>query len=88
MESNGKSISELLIEQLLDMPDWMEKGACVDADVMPLDPDDMPKMLDLCNSCPVLEQCREKFSQLHEENRELKSGVFGGESYYPAKKSK
>lgn len=83
MEISGKSISELLVEQFLDVPEWMEEGACVDEDVQPLDPDDMVRMLDLCHSCPVLEQCRDKFSDLHENLRGMRSGVFGGESYFP-----
>ena len=48
----GATISESIISQLIDTPEWMDDASCLD-----IDPFDEQLMEGVCASCPVFEQC-------------------------------
>lgn len=78
-----KGMAERLIEQIQDTPEWMEAGLCTkDESLDPLFQEHEIKMLDLCRTCPVLNECNEHFTNVHESVRTIKHGVYGGKSYW------
>lgn len=51
-------MSELLIDRIIDEGnEWIESGACTDAEVDPFDPTQVEAMKVLCGSCPVFQEC-------------------------------
>ena len=52
-------VASLLIDKMENTPEWVDKGACVDADVDPFSRKDMKAMVALCAGCPVRKECDE-----------------------------
>lgn len=76
-----QGMSERLLDMIMDYPEWMAQGSCLeDEDIDPTYLSDSAKMLKMCKTCPVLDQCNEKFSSVNEE-RKITNGVFGGVNY-------
>lgn len=76
-----KSASEQLISLFLGSPEWMARGNCVGQDIDPLNGEDADEMKRLCQSCPVLQECEEKFTEVRQD-RKINYGVFHGVNYY------
>lgn len=48
----GETITESIISQLIDTPEWMDDAACLN-----IDPFDEQAMEGVCQSCPVFDEC-------------------------------
>lgn len=77
----GDNLADDLLKQLSSVPEWMEDAACADSDLDPFWDEQRDEFLKLCETCPVIQQCREKFQSLHEETRPIVYGRFHGKDY-------
>lgn len=67
-------MAELLIDRIIDEgQDWIEEGACTDAEVNPFDPEQVDVMQVLCGSCPVLQECED-----YRVSKNFSSGYMAG----------
>lgn len=71
----------LLTELYTNVPDWMEQASCKETDLDPLYPEDTEAFKKLCESCPVLKECRSKYENITENGRDIKMGIFHAKDY-------
>ena len=77
----GDDLAEGLLEQLSEIPDWMEQAACADTSLDPFCDEEIEDFKLICNECPVRQQCEAKFGEMNESVRPIAFGVFHGENY-------
>lgn len=77
----GKSVSELVLEELKAMPEWIKEGSCVTSDLDPFYDGDKQDFMAMCKKCPVLQPCRETYQEMVSNGRIISNGVFHGKDY-------
>jgi len=77
----GDDLAEGLLEQLSDIPDWMDQAACQHTSLDPFWDEELEEFKEVCEECPVRQQCEEKFGKINDEVRTIEFGVFHGRNY-------
>ena len=71
-----KSVSELMISELKNSPDWLDEAACAGVDVL----NEGEELARLCRDCPVFAQCQQYSRNVVSRLRVTDDVVYAGES--------
>lgn len=73
MDQPTSRMSEMFIERLSDVPEWMLSALCANTDLDPFSDFEEIDFIQICNQCPVQTDCG-NFA----ESGNVTSGVWGG----------
>lgn len=76
-----ESIARQMLDNLGRIDEWMNRAACKNSDLDPMYKAETEDFKALCRKCPVIEECRAKYTEFNENVRPINNGVFHAVDY-------